>query len=1294
MIVLILPCGWQLLTFLCGRVRGVMAEERALDDHHRDAGWAVVDAMFRHDPYAVSRHQIDSFDLFVGVGIQKTLQETDTIVLVKDDVEDMAGKRIKAEVFIGRRSVSVDVPTIEDDDGSGGRRLRPMYPNDARLRDLTYGVNVYADVEIEYTYEDGTPMGDGKPVTFSRPIRLGLLPLMLHSRYCVLHGLQPEALREIGECPDDRGGYFIINGKEKVIVAQEAIVNNRVYVRRGEASNPDIAYMSYIRTDSEVDRYPRTATMYVRSPDAPSRPGCISVVVTKLGQVRGAARSGRQGDVPLFVLFRALGVESDRAILEHIVYDVDAPEVRDVVEFLIPSIKHAAALGVRNQRSALALLAQRVPVGGDLKQILITDLFPNMGRDLRLKALFLGHVVMETVGVVLGKAQAADRDDYVNKRVEVSGFLLDKLFRDIYLRVRNDITGRLNGEWSSGAWRASGDVRKFVNEGNLSAIFESERLTDSLDRSMKGNWGPDANSTETDDNTDKSGFVQDLTRVSLLSYVSHVRRVNQTLPPGAKLDEPRKMRASQWGSLCPVESPDGGNIGIMNHLTVLASISMGGNVAKTREAVAATGLTTALTEYVNGKQSVQLLHGVCKVMVNDSWIAVTHRPAELVAELKAGRRSGVLEKDTSIAWNIVEGKLHVHVDRGRLLRPLAVVPGDDGTDRLGGAPRPARPPLPLSLSYDAAAAAPGGPKLDYASLFKGRDPAVELVDVEEMRTLMVAMRPSDVLASATGRAAHGQRYTHCEIQPAAGILSMSACTIPLLGNNKAPRGVFALAQFKQAISVYSTAFRSRMDTHAYVLNSPQRPLINTAIADRLCHGHLFANGENVVVAVLTCTGYNMEDAILVNKDSVERGRLCVTCFETHTFAESAADVGMVVFANPIQKRADGFEVDGVLVDGSYHALGPDGLPTVGSCVGEGDVILGMVEVPSAAEGKVGRMTDRSTRAGRKHGGIVDAVATFETPSRDSGLRTNTCKVRMRDMRMPTLGDKLASRFAQKGVIGLLLPARDMPFCSVTGVVPDLIINPHGFPTRDTAGHLIECLLAKAAGLEGRTYACNPLEPQFDSIAEARSSLVQLGLSENGNEVMTNGRTGEQLSCDVFVGVNYYARLKHMVADKAQFRSSGRVNAITQQPVKSSGQSGGMRIGEMEQNAVVAHGMSAFLKESFIDRSDGHIMSIDADEGVPTLWGKRALPGSGVDGGPPVFANIQVPKAWRLLGHELSSMAIGMQTWVGGGLGDSDGELDDNRSSSSGEGSSEGDHLSDDGVADIDLDDYEQQIMDE
>ena len=1264
------------------------------DSEHRDNGWYALDSAFKDDPYLLSRHQIDSFDRFISEGLPQTLRDTKTISMVRDLG---GGKQVTAEVFIGHSKVSVDVPVIESPP-------RPMYPNDARLRDLTYGVNLYADIAVEYRSEDGQLIG-GAPVTFDQPACLGMLPLMVHSRYCALHGLSPDALREIGECPDDRGGYFVIDGKEKVIVAQEEIVNNRTYVRRGEASMPDIAWLSYIRNDSESDRFPRTTTLYVRANDAPSWPGVINVVVTHLGQVRTGVVGGSslRGEIPLFVLFRVLGIESDKDILKHVVYDIDAPDVKDIIEFLRPSAMHAAVLGIRDQRSAIQRLMSHVPEGDDLKHVLVKDFFPNMGSDFRAKALFLGHVVAETIKVVLGKGEAANRDDYVNKRLHVSGRMLGDLFRDVYLRIRGDITARLSGEWTSGAWRTTGDVRQFINDGNLGVIFGGDRLTERFKASMKGQWGPDGGAAVSEDDGSDRGKVQDLSRISFLSYVSHVRRVSQTLPPGAKLDEPRKLRASQWGALCPVESPDGGNIGLMNHLTVLARVSLGSSAAAAREVILSTGFAKTIESFMSmSVNSLQAMRGVCKVLVNDTWFAMTHDPPSLVKALKAARASKRLDREASIAWLITSGLLHVHVDQGRFLRPLAVVARQSsGSSTQSSKPDP--PPLPLAkmLRRSSSSSPPTWSSLFEMSEMSEMSHPLEYVDVEELRTLMVAGKPSDIVNNPL------TCYTHCELQPAAALLSLSACTIPLMQHNKAPRNVFALAQFKQAIGMYSTAFNSRMDTHAYVLLNLQRPLVTTAIADRLCHNNSknsnrpFANGQNLVVAVLTYSGYNMEDSIIINKGSVDRGRLHISAYSTHRFQEEIDATANVhrIFANPLDDGDDGdastdFRVDKGSAHNPYRNIGPDGIPVVGSWIGENDVLIGMVELEldlehqhlsknskklelEQRESEKEKKKDRSVLGGAKHTGIVDAVAVFESAS-NNATRTRTCKVRLREDRPPQLGDKLASRYAQKGVLGLLLPEQDMPFCATSGIVPDLIINPHGFPSRDTASHLIESVLGKAAAVRGCVYQCNPFEREFDSIAEARTRLEAFGLDGSGNEVMVNTRTGDQIECDIFVGVNYYGRLKHMVADKIQARSRGAVGALVRQPTKSGGRSSGMRIGEMEQNSVCAHGMASFLKESFHERSDGYHM--------------RTAAAAALDGGPCDEVGLNVPYAFKLLHQELAAMCINAELHVDRNHLDDDDNTTDEEAEEREAGTDDSDADADadadayDSMADVDMND--------
>ena len=1297
--------------------------------------WRALDTYFAADPYLLTRHHLDSYDRFLDRGIADVIRNMTPISLLKEDVAPPGGagggkkRTVLVEVLLGSREVRVDTPTIVgDDDGLA----RPLLPNEARLLDLTYATNVYVDVLAKYTVtsEGATTV---RTVALPRPVCLGSVPLMLHSRHCLLRGLPPDALRAAGECPYDRGGYFVVDGKEKIIVAKESPVKNRLYVRPGESSRPEVAFLAFIACESPKDSFPRSTTFYLRSRLAPTGKGVVRVVVQHLGEVRstgsagakadltGAARAAGKAtrDAPLFVLFRALGVESDRAILRLVLghdpvtssntasassegASASAADAA-IVELLRPSLLEAAAMGVTDQRTALAWLGRFVPPTMTLKQVLSDDLFPNVGTGFAAKARFLGHAVGRIARAALPGGEdamaASQRDDYANKRLAVSGFMLEDLFRDVYLRVRGGFVRRLDGEWHSGAWRTTGDVERLVDASNAAALFETGMLTERLRKSMKGDWGTgdDAGDAAAEERDGTGGLVQDLSRVSYLTYVSHARRVSSDTDKSIKLAEPHLLRASHWGAVCPVESPDGPNIGLLNHLATTARISMGLDAEAdraVRDAVLSADGTTALgdlgdidanpdgTEETNespGKEGQP--SNSCKVFVNDTWLAVTSDPPTLARKLRALRRAGELHPDVSVAWRIFDGELHVHTDRGRFLRPLAIVEGaEDGTE---GASMP-KLPLPFWDLTTQSLEKVGskntkdlGPR-SIPTVGVAPTVGIEEVDIEEARTLLVAMRPSDVARSIRAGGS-GERYTHCELHPSAAMLSVLANTYPMLNHNHGPYNVLSLAQFKQAIGTYSSAFLSRMDTVGCVLHHPQRPLVSTTFADRLCCDGQLAHGENLVVAVLSYTGYNMEDAILLNRDSVDRGRFHLTCYETHRYEEAAGEEGGegdVVFANPLETLATAGNAAGtagtsgtILGANSYAGLERDGTPRLDRWVGEGRVLLGRVvrktskasqasrasrEGAEGPGGPVGADIDRSVAAGGKRTGVVDRVAVFRSPPRAfggggtaGGHAPRTCKIRLRELRSPELGDKLASRFGQKGVVGMLLPARDMPFVTgdpgsrMAGTVPDLIINPHGMPKRMTVTHLLECLLGKAAASGGARYNANSFEGG-DPLGVASAALVRAGLAESGVETLCNGRTGEQIGCSVFVGINYYGRLKHMVADKVQTRCRGPVNAMTRQPTKTDGGSGGLRIGEMEKDAVLAHGMAGFLKEAFLDRSDRRRAVVDADEGTHMIGldPPRALPDGGLDGGPPAVATVETPHAFLLLQQELATMAVG------------------------------------------------------
>ena len=1284
---------------------------RELDAEHLKDAWAALDAFFRDTPYFLTQHHLDSYDRFVSQGLGEILRKSKPISLLKDDVgRDGKNRKVEIDIRLGSKEVRVDIPTFVDPET---RALRPLLPNEARLRDLTYATNVYVDVSVEIRV-DGTlvtPTATDEPL---RPICLGQIPLMLHSRYCALHGLSPEALKEAGECPYDRGGYFVVDGKEKVIVAQEANVLNRVYVRKGDASRPEIAFLGFMLCESPDDPIPKTMTMYVRSQEAPSRKGAITVVVNKLGRTKTAAaeqaarsgttnKSSGSGEVPLFVLFRALGVESDKAILEHILYSVDQEFEADTLDFLRPSILDAVAKGVTDQRTAVEYLERLVPPDLTLKAVLMEQVFPNVGfaeptRDgenekdkpdgvlngLAIRALFLGQAVRRLVRTALGKEEPLDRDDLANKRLDVSGALLAKLFRDIYVRQRARIAMRIDAEWQSGAWRISGDVTRLVGNHNLASLFETGSVvTDKLHRSMKGSWGADDKDAEGESNdAAESGIVQDLSRLSYMSYVSHVRRSNKSLGKEVKLADPHKLRASHWGAMCPVESPDGPNIGMLNHLATLTSITLGSDPSPILAHLATLDeIALVADEIASGIDGVRgllesLKAGACRVVLNDTWVATTSNPLDLLDSLKKARRNGTIESDTSITWNIQQSEITLSTARGRFMRPLCPLEPEK-MSRVEGASRPTLP-TPLSAAVRSAK----GP-IKWDDLFNvpegATKAALERIDVEELKTKLVAMRTSDVARAIAGLPTSssieggsrplGERYTHLELHVGAGILSPATNTFPLLNHNMGPRNVFALAQFKQALGTYSTAYQGRMDALAYVLHHPQRPIVGTRFADKLCHGEL-AHGENAMVAVCIYTGYNMEDAILVNKDAIERGRLQGSHYETHVFDELDGETSTFSFANPTNLIAKGVEVAS---SGSapkhYDALEASGLPRRGRLVREGEVILGMIETmrkindkikdfSSADDDEGPKIVDRSVLANKKTAGVVDACTLFPVPigtKRGGSSQVRRCKIRTRSFRQPELGDKMASRFSQKGTVGMILPAIDMPFSASTGITPDLIINPHGFPTRNTGAHVIECLLGKAGAVSGSRYNVNTLEePQGDPIEVAMKTLEDLGFNKQGEEVFHNGRTGEQMTVNVYVGVNYYGRLKHMVQDKLQFRSRGPVNAIHRQPVKTQGGSGGLRLGEMERDVMLAHGISSFLKEGYMDRSDRTRVVIDAEEGTMAFArqdGKdgrersEATPGSGVDGGPPEFADVEVPYAFKLMHQELAAMGIDMKMFL-------------------------------------------------
>lgn len=1161
---------------------------------------SIIDAYFEAHPYFLTRHHIESFDDFVDARLRATIRSMNPVTMVRENVNAIStqhqGKIFTVDMYIGGDEDKKPDHNIYI--GDSEQKTTDITPHEARLRDLTYGLNVYADIHIVYKI-NGVLFGTRD---FEK-VFLGYIPIMLHSKVCMLRNLSPVQLRNIGECPYDQGGYFLIDGRDKVIVTQEERVANRLYIR--DTNEDFVKLKAFIRCVSQdaTDVFPRMAVFKVMENNA------INVTVTHI-----------DAKIPVCILFRALGVESDKSIIQLVFPDVainkDDDEGSSVdqdanVMFLRTSIIAAGKIAY-NQTDAIAYLAKKTRFGTttDLKNVLTNDLFPNVGRSYESKALLLASIVRRLITTAFGgEKELSVLDNYENKRLAVSGSIVADMFRDLYLTMRDSCIRALNNEFVVGVWRVSGDIQLLVNAGNMKSIIQSHIITEGLKKTIKGSANTES--------VDGDGIVQDLNRVSYLAYISHIRRVNNPVDRSVKLADPHRLRATHWGILCPVESPDGPNIGLLNHLATLCIVSLQATsetVSKIDKVIKemATPLQNLYYDMTSSRSRVNLI----EVYLNDTWVAVTNKPKELVDEVRRLRRKLLIQSTVGVSWNIWRNTVHIRTDRGRCCRPLVRLDNRSSSNSSIAHPQ----------TWD--------------ELLKNE--VIELIDVEEIATCMVAMSSFELERNPL------TQFTHQEIH-AASILSIVTNTYPMLNHNHASYNVLGLAQFKQAIGTSLLSFRDRMDTYAYSLHHPQRPMVSTNFADKLFGGQL-AYGENLVVAIATYTGYNQEDSIILNIDAVQRGRLSMTVFETlRVSEEEEKDINdpikasrvrtNTVFANPSKLVARGYEVD--KLKRGHHVLDDKGMPKKDAYIGDNMTIVGMVQVQNYRDDA--KMQDnyidvsqRMNLGGREKGYYVDSVYGYtDTTSNGVASNINKCKIRLRQSRTPELGDKLGSRFGQKGVVGMLLPASDMPFCANSGVVPDLILNPNAFPKRMTVAHILESILGRAGVVRGTRYNADTFSG-IDIANETARIMSEYGLSEHSDEIMHNGRTGEEMTYRLFVGISYYGRYKHMVEDKYQFRSTGAIDVITRQPKKTiTGESGGLRIGEMEQNAILAHGLGSFLKESFMERGDRYMSEVDEMSGSACGWWSAP---TDVDV-PTKICKVETPYAFKLLQQELQSMSV-------------------------------------------------------
>ncbi|KAL8820111.1 MAG: hypothetical protein Q9223_001602 [Gallowayella weberi] len=1180
-----------------------------LDDDVEDEGitaedcWTVISSFF--DAKGLVSQQLDSFDEFVQSTMQDLVDEHSLLTLdqhaPQSDENDPIILR-RYEIKFGQ--IAIARPSATEADGV----TVSMLPQEARLRNLTYASPLFLEMSrkvsvarersvedqvnedgsmipatqrnggtyLEWETEDGAD--DQEPLS----IFVGRLPIMLKSKYCTLRQLSEAELFKYNECPYDQGGYFIINGSEKVLIAQERSAANIVQVFKKSASNTP--YVAEIR--SALEKGSRLISS-------------LSVALTILPKTKEGGAHSIYVDmpyivpkVPAMILFRALGIVSDEDILNHVCYDRADTQM---LEMLKPCLEEAFViqdrevaldfLGKRGKNQKLSR-NERIKFARDVCQ---KELLPHIsqveGSETR-KAFFLGYMIHRMLQCALGRRDVDDRDHFGKKRLDLAGPLLAGLFRMLFQKLTKDIYKYLQ--------KCVESNREF----NLTLGVKQNTLSSGLKYSLAtGNWGDQKKAASA-----KAGVSQVLNRYTFASTLSHLRRTNTPIGRDGKIAKPRQLHNTHWGLVCPAETPEGQACGLVKNLALMCYISVGTPADPIIDYLSNRGMEN-LEEYEPARSP-----NATKIFVNGTWIGVHNDPAHLVPHIQDVRRKGIIAHEASLVRDIRDREFKIFTDAGRVCRPLFVIDNDPRSENIGNLALTKEMVLKLEDERDMVLTMDPEERADQVIGWEALvdSGAIEYVDAEEEETIMIAMTPEDLEISRQIQAGYAapvpsedapnQRvkaplnptahtWTHCEIHPSM-ILGICASIIPFPDHNQSPRNTYQSAMGKQAMGVFLTNYDERMDTMANILYYPQKPLATTRSMEFLKFRELPA-GQNAIVAIACYSGYNQEDSVIMNQSSIDRGLFRSLFYRAYVDTEKR--VGMTVlekFEKPL--RTETLK----LKHGTYDKLDDDGLVAPGVRVSGEDVIIGKTTPIAPDAQEMGQRTknhikkDASTPLRSTENGIVDKVL---LSTNSEGLKF--VKVRMRTTKVPQIGDKFASRHGQKGTIGITYRQEDMPFTS-EGVVPDLIINPHAIPSRMTIAHLIECQLSKVSSLRGYEGDATPFtEITVDSVSKL---LREHGYQSRGFEVMYNGHTGRKLVAQVFLGPTYYQRLRHMVDDKIHARARGPVQILTRQPVEGRARDGGLRFGEMERDCMISHGASAFLRERLFEVSDAfrvHICDI-------------------------------------------------------------------------------------------------------
>ena len=1122
--------------------------------------WELVPAFLQ--VRGLVKQHIDSFNYFTDIEIKNIIRSSRNY-LIKSE--------INPNFYLKYRDIHIGFPTIEEELG-----VSKVTPHECRLRNLTYSAPILVD--ISYTLDCITEK-------IKNNICIGKLPIMLGSNHCHLKGKNFKELCAMKECPYDPRGYFIINGVEKVILIHEQMSQNRIIVEYDNKGKNLSANVTSYSQDTKT----RTSVIYKNN-------------------MFYVKHNSFKSDINLIIIFKALNILSDQEIIM-LIGQKDK-------QYLIETLAECYNNNILTRDDALKYLSSKIKTfrrDNDiqatietLSSILIAHV-PVIRGNYHPKALFLALMTKKLINAIKDGNKIDDKDYYGNKRLELAGNLIALLFEDLFKKYNSDLKKIIDQTLIK-----SGD-----NNIDIYRLMNSDIITHGLASSISnGNWNVKRFKMH------RSGVTELLNRMTYISSLGMMTRINSQFEKTRKISGPRSLHPSQWGMICPSDTPDGSSCGLVKNLALLAHVTTSQNEKSIINLCINLGAEDISTNPILNddndigdekdennnlnlnkiKSSRNINLGIDDypnknfiIYVNGTPIGLTSKPNEFCKKFRKCRRKGLIHEFVSIYCNEESYSINIACDSGRLTRPYIRVEKQK----------------PLVTSNDLKMIKNNS--ITFNSLVKcGK---IEYLDANEENNALIALDEKWIKPETT----------HMEIAEYS-ILGVIAGLIPYPHHNQSPRNTYQCAMGKQAIGNVGYNQLIRSDNVLFLMIYPQKPLVKTLTIELSNYEKLPA-GQNASIAVMSYSGYDIEDAILLNKASLDRGfGRIMTLRRNETVMERYPNGTMDIRRGPMN--------DSIKNASKYlrniHAIDKDGLPFIGAQLNNGDIYINKFTpantkdiLPATNEQNFIRMPQTYRGSEPSYVDRVLLTSNLKSPE--------LIKVILRQTRRPELGDKFSSRHGQKGVCGMIIPQEDMPF-NEQGWCPDLIMNPHGFPSRMTVGKLIELIGSKSAALDGKFKYGTAFAG--DSVEDLGNILMSHGFSYSGKDILYSGITGEPLNCFVFSGPMFYQRLKHMVMDKIHARSRGPKTPLTRQPMEGRSKDGGMRLGEMERDCLVGFGASCLLLERLMISSDLFLASICGKCGYLGMKDFCQYCGDGSN-----MCDIKLPYAFKLLTQELMSMNI-------------------------------------------------------